>query len=351
MSTQLEPIGTNGPPDPEVDPIAAYAYLDGRRKVIDAEANARPLIRMWDSAMNYIGTVGSERSVEVEELLHDTGTGDITLNADDWLVDFMRHDVRKDADLHITIDPYPHNRSWRHRWGGKVTNVRVKRDEDGTHSIVLEVSHNREHWKHLLFGATPFMPPEVQPIKAWLLPGNLRTIISVTGFINLARQYWPLLALPSNILNPGAWVGNILGAADIWPLNWPVQMQFINPLFDQSRTSVLMSRWSDAHSVTVDMLKDAGCAVRAYTWLPEDADSPHPELALLVGEEAARPTRACVVLAVEDKSGRTGPTGTVFDGFLNLIGVTGDDLITEFAYDLTGDEDKSTRAPTHRFRR
>lgn len=339
MATVIKPpqIGTGGVPNPVTDPISAYRYLDGKRQVIEEEAKARPLVRLWDKGMRYIGTVANEKSVSAEVMLHDTGMGKIELLGSDWLVEFLRTDVRAEEDLHITIDPYPHNRNWRWRWGGKVTNVIVKRNQDGLKSVMLECAENREHWKHLLFGATPFMPPEVQPLKAWILPGNTRTIISVTAFINLARMFWPILALPDNILNPGAWVGQLSGAANVWPLNWPIQMQFVNPLFDQSRLSVMMSRWSDAHSVTESMLKDAGCHVRAYTWLTEDEDSPHPELAALVGEELARPTRNCIVLAVEDDSGVTGITGTALDGAINLIAATGDDFITTLLYEVIGD--------------
>lgn len=322
-------IGADGAPDPRSAPISAYRYLDTKRELINIEARSRPLIRLWDNRHRYIGTVAAEQSVNAEEMLHDTGQGDIVLRGDDWLVDFLRRDVRKDEDLHVTIDPHPHRRSWRWRWGGKVTNVRVKRAEDGTRTVTLECAHNREHWKHLLFGATPFCDPAVQPIKAWLLPGNTRSIIATTAFINLARNYWPILALPTNALNPGAWAGEASNVLNLNPLNWPVQVQYVNPIFDQSRFSVIMSRWSDAHSVTEALLRDAGCNVRAYTWLPEDDDSPHPELAALVGEEAARPTRPCVVLAVEDNSGVTGPTGTLLDGAINLAAATLDNLVTE----------------------
>lgn len=335
-------IGANGTPDPVSAPISAYRYLDAKRDIIDAEARTRPLIRLWDNRHRYIGTVASEKSVEAEELLHDTGQGDVVLRGDDWLVEFMRRDVRKDEDLHITIDPYPNRRSWRWRWGGKVTNVRVKRAEDGTRTVTLECSHNREHWKHLLFGATPFSDPSFQPLKAWILPANTRTAVATTAFINLARNYWPILALPANLLNPGAWLGESLNLVNLNPLNWPVQVQYVNPLFDQSRFTVLMSRWSDAHSVTEALLRDAGCNVRAYTWLPEDEDSPHPELAAIVGQAAARPTRACVVLAVEDNSGVTGPTGSALDGALNLAASTADNIVTETLWNLDADGDGVT---------
>jgi hypothetical protein len=316
--------------------------LDAKRRLIDDETKARPLLRLWDKSMRYIGTVAAEQSINAEELLHDSGTADLTIRADDWIVDFLRRDVRKDEDLHLTIDPYPHNRSWRWRWGGKVTNVKVRRGEDGTRSVTLECIHVREHWKHLYFGATPFSDPAFQPLRAWVLPGNVRTIVTTTGFINLARNYWPLLALPSNLLNPFAWVGEASNVRNLRVLNWPVQMQFVRPARDQSRFSVLMSRWQDAHSVTEGIMRDSGCHLRAYVWLPEDKDSPHPELAELVGQKAARPTRACIVLAVEDASGITGPTGTALDGALSLLAVTADNLITETLFPVDADGDGVT---------
>lgn len=335
-------VGENGVPDPLSAPISAYRYLDARREVIDAEARGKPLIRLWDNRMRYIGTVASEHSLSAEELLHDTGAADIPIRGDDWIVDFMRRDVRKDEDLHVTVDPYPNRRNWRWRWGGKVTNVRVKRDENGLRTVTLECSHNREHWKHLLAGATPFCDPSAQPVKAWLLPGNTRTIIATTAFVNLARNFYPLLALPANTLNPFAWVGEATNLQNFNPMNWPLQVQFVNPLKDQSRFSVIMSRWSDMHSISDALLRDAGCNVRAYTWLPEDEDSPHPELADLVGQQLARPTRPCVVLAVEDNSGVTGPTGTAIDGAINLFAATADNLVTEVLYPLDADGDGVT---------
>ena len=137
-------VGADGrAPNPVTAPISAYRYLDGKREIIEQETRTHPLIRIWDRAMKYIGTVAGEKSVSVEELLHDTGTGDVVIRADDWLIDFLRRDVRKDEDLHITVDPNPNRRNWRTRWGGKITNVRVKRDEDGTRSVVLECTHQR----------------------------------------------------------------------------------------------------------------------------------------------------------------------------------------------------------------
>ena len=120
MARSIPVIGGDGiAPDPRRAPISAYRYLDTKRELMDIEAKARPLIRLWDNQMRYIGTVAAEKSLSAEEMLHDTGSADVVLRGDDWLVEFLRRDVRKDEDLHITIDPLPHRRNWRWRWGGR----------------------------------------------------------------------------------------------------------------------------------------------------------------------------------------------------------------------------------------
>src|SRR4029077_9494956 len=126
------------------------------------------------------------------------------------------------------------------------------------------------------------------------------------------------------------------------------------PSCAQSGLSIHASRWDDMHPTTAPHLEDAGCMIRAYTWLTEDKTGPHPELEIgltdipLIGgllddiadsvglpdslDDLARPPRNCVVMAVEDKSGTTGPTGTLLDGPIKLIAATADDLITEVIY-------------------
>lgn len=336
----LMPAGHVGA-DPKRDPIATWNQINSRRRVIDEEAKGQKLYRLWDKSMHYIGTVHTHKSLDAEKMQHDTGGGTIVLRGSDWLIKFLRTDVRAEEDLNFTIDPYPHRRHYTRRLGFKVTDVEVGRAEDGEVTVTLHLMENREHWKHILLGATVFSPPEAQPIKAFLLPANCRTAIATAGAANLARLFNPALSVFTNLLNPGAYVGAVLGAPNNFSfLNHPIQMQFVNPVTDTSRLSVLMSRWQDAHSVTEAMLRDAGCQVQVYVWLEEDEDGPHPELELLVGKELARPKRNCYVIAVEETDQYAGITGLAPDGAIKLLAATGDDLITQtlFAeYDENGD--------------
>lgn len=353
-------VGLGGPPDPAKDPYGAYRYLDTRRQTIIQSFHQRPLLRMWDENHNFIGRLTGERSMSCEELYADTGSAGVVIRKNAWLSDFLLHDRRAEQDLHLTIDPVPTQQDWPFRWGGKCTSVIAKRDNRGVHTVELQAAHNREHLKHILVVANPVLPPELQEPRMWVLPMNCRSALTISLFVNLARQFFPLLSIPANILNPFSWIGTDLG--DLDPRHWPIQPQYINPIFDQSRFEIFAAKAVDMHTASAANLLDAGCIWRAYTWLTTDPTSPHPELANLgdffglsqlpgplgilskkleaLTQDVSRPTRNCVVLACEDKSNITGLTGTALDGPINFIATTADNLITSVLipeYDPDGD--------------
>lgn len=320
-------------PIPAQDPLCAYRYLHSRRQTIIDSARQRPLLRMQDKNYNQLATLAQERSCRFEEIAADSGEAAVVIRGGDYLGDFVRNAVRIEEDLHLSIDPIGTQPDWKTRWGGKITQINVKRDSSGIHTVELIATANREHFKTTLIASTPLFPPEVQPIHMWMLPANIRTACFITMFIQLARLFFPALSIPTNIANPGGWI-NPLGPdalLNLDPLSWPIQCQFINPLLDQSRTSLLTAAWSNFHDATVDPLRDAGATGRVYTWFTDDKTSPHPELELLVGKDLAdlaRPHRNCLIAAFEDHSGSDGPTGTIVDGPINLVAKTLDDLIT-----------------------
>jgi hypothetical protein len=260
---QSQLIGAFSAPVPKQDPLSAFRYTEGRNRVLKESFRQRPLVRLQDKNLKQVATVGSEMSCTFEEIAADTGEAAVVLRGGDYLGDFVRNAVRLEEDLHLSIDTVPTRLSWKTRWGGKITTINVKRDSGGIHTVELIASSNREHLKNVLVGTTPLFPPEVQPLKMWLLPANCRTACGITLWINLLRQFFPAISIPTNIFNPGGWV-NPLGIdalLNFSPLNWPIQVQFINPLLDQSRTTVLTAVWNSFHDATADLMKDAGvCA-------------------------------------------------------------------------------------------
>nr|WP_238997121.1 hypothetical protein [Mycolicibacterium sp. CBMA 361] len=97
-------VGREGVPD-LTDPMIIYRYLEKRRQVEIESVRQRPLLRLWDKNMHYIGQIAQERSVMVEEVMADSGAGSIVLRRDNWLSDFILNDRRMEEDLHVTMDP------------------------------------------------------------------------------------------------------------------------------------------------------------------------------------------------------------------------------------------------------
>lgn len=362
-------IGAFSRPLPATDPLSSYRYLRSRSETLKGAFKQRPLVRMQDKNLQQLATIGTEMSCVAEEIASDTGEATVVIRGGDYLGDFVRNAVRVEEDLHLSIDQNPTRLSWKTRWGGKITTINVKRDSSGIHTVELQASAQREHLKHVLVGSTPLFPPEVQPIKMWLMPANCRTGCAITLFINLLRQFDPIASIPTNIFNPFGWVNPFGPDAllNLNPLQWPIQVQFVDPLLDQSRTTLITASWQDFHTVTSDVMKDAGVAARAYTYFTDDVDNPHPELQSLlpntllsdipiVGQlvglvesflnntglaelptnatvaDLARPERNCVLVAFEDHSGYSGPTGSAADGVINLFASTLDDLITSTVF-------------------
>lgn len=337
----------NGPECPGTleNPMGALQYMHNKTKVITESAQQRPMIRLGDKDLTIVAELTGEMSCEYEELAADTGQARYIVRYENWIVDYIVNRTRIDEDLHLIIDPIPTERGWRTRWGGKIHTINVQKHEDGTSTVELIALSMREHAKKLLLAANPFFAPEVQLPRMWVLPGPLRTVLFMSFFVNLARLFVPGLSFITNAFNPASWL-NPLGPESLFnvdPLQWPIQVAFVNPALDTSRWGVLGATWTDWHSATQDLLKDAGCILRFYTWLEEDDDSPHQELSGLIDilpdwlsgplSGAVRPKRNCIVASIEDFSGHEGVTGTPIDGLLNTIGITLDDLFTSIFID------------------
>lgn len=357
-------LPTPGVPDvPDLieAPAQCATYLEGVRFTTIMSSRQRPLIRLADRNLDVMMELDGEIDCSVEELTDDTGKCTVKIAFDNWLTDYMVNQTMIVSDLHLLIDPIPTQQDWRTRWGGKVTEIHIKKDDQGIHSIELTALSFFEHAKRLLVAANPIFPPEIQLPRMWVLPGPTRTICALTALINLGRLFMPIWSTITNVFNPAGWINPISPDTllNVSPTHWPIQVAFVDTLFDQSRWSSIGGAWTDWYSVFKDVLVDAGCIMRCYTYLTTDPDSPNTELAgilnlapdllsLVFGanvsgveqtvEQLVAPIRNCCVFSFEQKDGVTGPTGTAIDGLLSTVAVTLDDLITPVAINLnTGD--------------
>ena len=349
--------GDPSQPDLLTQPMTTGVYLNGVRNNAIQGSLIKPLIRIADSNLENFWELDGEISCSVEELMEDTGKCVISVAWENWIQQLLIQDIMLTEDVNLLVDYDPLNPNWRHRWGGKITEIHVKKDDNGIHTIELTALHFREHAKRLLVGANPVFPPEVQLPRMWVLPGPCRTICALTSVINLARLFMPLLSIATNLFNPAGWINPVgPGAAlNLLPTEWPLQVAFVDTALDQSRWTSTAGSWTPWHEAYKDLLADGGCMMRVYTYLTTDADSPNTELASLLEiapelvagitgldlgaleadlASLAAPARNCVVFSFQQNDGVTGPTGTVADGLLDTVAVTLDDLITPVAIDL-----------------
>lgn len=349
--------GATGVPDLMTQPLQCMTYLNGVRDLMAQSGKQKPLIRLGDSNLEVMQELDGELSCSMEELIADTGKVVLTIHKDNWLVDYMTKQTMGVTDLHLIIDPIPTKQNWRYRWGGKITAIHVRKTEKGEAEIELTALSFYEHSKRLLVAANPLFPPEIQLPRMWVLPGPVRSIIAATMFVNLARIFMPGWSTITNIANPAAWINplNPDAVLNVLPTEWPIQVAFVDPVLDQSRWSSIGSTWNNWHDAFKDLLLDAGCMMRWYTYLKTDEDSPNIELAKLLNlapdllseilgvdlsqvdqtiEKLTAPQRNCAIVSLIDISGVTGPTGTAADGLLSTVAVTLDDLITPIAINL-----------------
>lgn len=328
--------------DKAQDAVTKWRLLEARRELWERSSQQAPLIRVLDKRLHYMGTLLGQLTDEQswERLYDDTGVGTLRVEWADWLADLVARGTRYVEDLHLAIDPNPNIRHWKTRLGYRIQAVKAVKTEDGTRHIELELISLREHAKHIALVPTPVSAPEFQPLKAWIWFQNAASGLAFTTFLNLMRNFMPLLSIPTSLFDPVHWVTTRAG--NLSPLHWPIQVQFINPILDQSRMVPITAKLQMLHDIHAPIGEDTGVGLIDYLWLPEDETSPHPELAAIVGEELARPSRACIVLAFENRSGITGPTGTFVDGAINAIGAILDDTITEVILPLDQDGDGIT---------
>jgi hypothetical protein len=299
-----------------------WSYMNRRVK--------KPLIRLWDREFRFICALENVESWSWEELAADDGEAKVTFagKANEWIREVVTYQTKIGEDLHVTFDPNPDKpHDWKNRWGGKVLIVEDTEATDEVASTTLHCISNRRHLRGILLGANPIFPMEVQIPKMFLWGGPTAFTCASAVFINLFRLqalngFYPL---PRNIFDPLGWLNNLS------PLNWAIQVMPINPILDQSRWCTIGARWKDAQTILAPVMKDAGVICRAYTWLPGDP-APYEMFGDL--KDILKPTRACIILSFEDKSGYSGPTGTAIDGALNLFAATLDDLITETLFPI-----------------
>lgn len=278
------------------------------------EMRSKPIVELYDKNWENSVPIVNESQAQFLSKLNDSGEGSLGIFGDEqarqWLVD----ELGMWEDLHIRV------RAGAMQWTGKATEVEYECDEEGFEYLSLKFIHEFEHAKKVICYCNPYFPAELQWPKIWAYAGPSASGITILLWLNLMRRFALPWTMSDNLFDPASWLTNFD------PAQWPIVPVPRNILFDTSMWTVLATRFGNFYDVVMPTLKDAGLHLDVYRWFP-GMPQPAPDYYIL--------TKPTLVMDVKNKSGYVGPTGTMLDGALNLIGQVADDLINEVVSETT----------------
>jgi len=269
-----------------------------------------PLVRIWDGDWNLVGEVHNEISAKFTLPENETGVGTIELPAryylSRWLTD---HDARSTANVFITADKDGA------RWGGMLDDLEGFKDDTGNRVVRAIFKSDYEHLKHIIAYSNPFLPPEIQFPRLWILFGPAKWCLKLTLFLNILRLEANLWTLPDDPMDASQWFN----------LDQSTWSQVVAPLAienDNSVFAIVHSRFKYIHDVSKRIVADGQLTWEPRRYLEGD---PLPE-----GFTALRP--GTIVWDLVDNSGwdtETSFGGNIFTGLIRAFTTIASDGITQ----------------------
>lgn len=296
-----------------IDFDAVFNDIVARLKTDDKRRQSKPLVRIWDGDWNLRGEVYNEIEASFQVLKNETGLGVIKLPANYYLSRWLT-DVDGRAGVKNTFVTADYQGT---RWSGTLDELEQSKDENGYRVVTATFKHDYEHLKHIVAYANPFLPPEVQFPRLWLLFGPSRWALKLTLLVNIWRLESSAWAWPDDPLDPNGspWFGTNMS-------NWS---QVVMPLSfgdDPSVFAIVHSRFKMMHDVSKRIADDA-----QLTWEPrrylEGDEPPWPGANLRHGT---------LVWDLVDHSGWDSETsfgGNIFTGLIRAFTNIGSDGMTQ----------------------
>ncbi|PBA69941.1 Gp37-like protein [Mycobacterium avium] len=295
---------------------ALWDKIQVRKEKREQERLKAPLPRLWDGDYRLRGVVAGWRSIEYDFIENDTGTATIQLSLDHYLAKWvMNFRGRAKRNVHLTIDKQGY------RWSGFMDHYKVVTTKGGDRYLEILFKHDYEQAKHILCWANPFLRPEVQFPKLWVVFGPAKWCLLLTLFVNLLRLETSLWTLPDNPLDITEWMG-----PSFWPGFWRNIVKPFPLLTDNSNLTFVFSRFKSWYDLAKPILADAQLTVVVRRYIHGEDPHPFHDVAGPLGLDIDAvhklfeliPIRhGCLVWDIQDKSG--WGSGTVFGGSL-LVG-------------------------------
>lgn len=286
-----------------IDFDAVYADIVDRLKTDETRRLQKPLVRLWDGDWTYRGEVYNEIEANFQTLLNETGIGTIVLPASYYLARWMtNHDARAgQKNVFVTVD---YNGT---RWSGMLDELEQTKDENGNRTVTATFKHDYEHLKHTIVYSNPFLPPEIQFPRLWIMFGPSKWALKLTLLVNIWRLESAAWTLPDDPLDPNGspWFGTEMS-------NWSQAVMPLTFEDDPSVFAVVHSRFKTMHDVGKRIVDDAQLSWEPRRYLDGDPP-PWPGANLRHG---------CLVWDLVDHSGwdkETSFAGNIFTGLIRAF--------------------------------
>lgn len=275
---------------PTIDFDAVFTEIADR---LEAERERRltpPLVRLWDGDMNLRGVCSQLNEASFQFVDNETGTGVIEIPADHYLGKWIIATHQRKKNVIITADQDGA------RWSGSIESFEFTKDSNGRKYVRVTFLSDYQHLKNIVVYSNPFLPPEIQFPRLWVIFGQARWCLKTTLFLNLLRLNTHAWTLPDNPMDLGGWF-------DLDQSNWT---QVVKPDLtpDTSVGAIVHSRFATMHEVSRKTVADGQLSWEYRRYLDGDPQ-PWPGANLRHGT---------IVWDLVDKSGWN--TGTSFGGSL-----------------------------------
>lgn len=242
---------------------ALWLRVKDRQRKREKERLKPPAIRLWDGDYRLRGEIAGERGGDFEFIENDVGTAQLQLSLGHylakWVMNFKGRDKR---NVHVTFDKQGA------RWSGRMANYRVVKTADGDRYLEINFKHDMEELKHIYCWANPFLRPELQFPKMWIVFGPAKWCLLLTLFVNILRLETSLWTIPDNPLDINEWMPFSFN-----PATW---RQIVKPFpffGDNSNLTIVFSRFKSFFDVAKDVLADSQLTIECRRYLDGD---PHP---------------------------------------------------------------------------
>lgn len=297
-----------------------------------------PTCELRDGDYKLRGEVAGELLLEFEFIENEVGNATIQLSLDHYLAKWvMNHRGRNKRNVHAVIEKQGA------RWAGCMDHYRVVKEKDGTAYLEIVFLHDFEQTKHIRVWCNPFLRPEVQFPKLWIIFGPAKWCILVTLFVNLLRLETSIWTLPDDPTDLTEWMGPSFN-----PGFWRNIVKPFPFILDNSPISMVFSRFGTFYDTVKMLLEEHQLTLTCRRYLPDKGD-PHPfnNLKGLWGIDAVEdflqliPLRSgCLVWDIEDNSGwgtETAFGGSWLTGFVRALVVLTSDGQVEGVDVFSGD--------------